>query len=509
MIKKIIIITFLLFVLNPVLVYAQPAGVPPAASSTTTATTGLPEYSGVESSIKDYLCTPSEPADGKDLERCINRLYRFGITIGAIALVLIIVFAGYMYITGGETGKGKAKGMIMNALVGMAILLGSFVLLYFINPSLVAFRPIQPPIFDAADLPSCEEIGFEDDCLATDEDAAADAVAPGTKIACPDGVINFEKSVVPSSGSNTTKICKSLMEKLKQLHAKHKITVTSTIRDANAESLCHRSGNQMSGTCADLVTNSGDWAGLCKAVKEVGGLLFINESATSGSECGRFVKTKYWSGAHLHVMLGSGGGSSSSGSSNCSTTASLPGVCAWSGADPYKLDWGTNAELKSKFDAFNSAWRAKGGVTLYALQAFRPQNYTNHIRSIWEANQLVNKNKTASQIASQGYGCSGRKTAFITDTQAKAYTSSQKSQLAAEVSRHGSNGDTPPACASDHEKGIAVDISTSASSRTVPSNYTDWIGTAVSVGLCHNIAGDEPHFALKASLPSNTNCSQR
>ncbi|HAG27173.1 TPA: hypothetical protein DCG61_00100 [Patescibacteria group bacterium] len=160
-IKILVIIGFVLVALNPVFVFAQE-------------TNALPTYSGVDSSLKDYLCTPSEPADGKDLERCINRLYRFSLSAGALVLVFFLVLAGYLYITSGETGKGKAKSILMNSLVGIAILGGSYMLLYFINPSLVAFKPIQPPIFDAEPIPGCEEVGFGSGCLAGDFYDSAD-----------------------------------------------------------------------------------------------------------------------------------------------------------------------------------------------------------------------------------------------------------------------------------------------------------------------------------------------
>lgn len=164
--KKILIVAFTLFIFNPVLVFAQPTDTTPST------TTALPTYGGVEESIGQYLCTPT--GDGKDLERCINRLYRFGITAGALVLVAMVVFAGYLYITGGETGKGKAKAMILNSVVGMAILLGSYALLYFINPNLTSFRAIQPPIFTADDLPGCEDVGFGENCLPGDFYDSAD-----------------------------------------------------------------------------------------------------------------------------------------------------------------------------------------------------------------------------------------------------------------------------------------------------------------------------------------------
>ena len=167
--KKIILIAFIVAVLNPFLVYAAE----PDAKTTEPVKSGvssdLPTYnSGVDNSIKDYLCTPSEPADGHDLERCVNRLYRFSLVTGFLVLIFFLVISGYVYITGGEGGKTKAKAMLINSFTGMAILLGSYVLLYFINPSLVQFKQIQPPIFDAADMPSCADVGFGEKCMASD-----------------------------------------------------------------------------------------------------------------------------------------------------------------------------------------------------------------------------------------------------------------------------------------------------------------------------------------------------
>lgn len=154
---------FTLIVANPVVVMAQ--GTTNTNTPSSGVTGSVTTYKGVESSITEYLCTPSVGADGRDLERCVNKLYRFGIAFGAIALVFFIVFAGYMYMSGGETSKGKAKGILQNALVGMGILLFSYVLLRFINPNLVLFKPIQPPIFTSADLPTCAALGLGDGCV--------------------------------------------------------------------------------------------------------------------------------------------------------------------------------------------------------------------------------------------------------------------------------------------------------------------------------------------------------
>jgi hypothetical protein len=127
----------------------------------------VPQYVGfgVEDSIRQYLCAPSGNATGTELFDCVTKIYRFGIAFGAIALVFFVVFAGYMYMAGGETGKTKGKSILFSAITGMAIILSSFVLLKFINPDLVKIKSIQPPIFTANNIPKCEEVGLGVNCV--------------------------------------------------------------------------------------------------------------------------------------------------------------------------------------------------------------------------------------------------------------------------------------------------------------------------------------------------------
>lgn len=458
----------------------------------------LPQYnSGVDQSISAYLCTPT--GDGQDLVTCINRLYKFGITTGAVIVLFMFVIAGYLYITSGETGKTKAKQYILNSLVGLGVLMGSYILLYFINPQLTIIKPIQPPIFIAPDLPSCEEVGYGQDCVVEDEDKAAEEVSGGQRIPCPDGVIDFDSSAVPNSG-RSFKICKALMEKLKLLNAKHKIQVTSTIRDASTISRCHRSGNEMSGTCADIITKSGDWPSLCRAVREVGGLLFVNESATSNTDCGKFIKTKYWSGAHLHVMLGSGGGSGSTGGStsssgsrpNCLPVAGIPGVCGNPTNAKYKSgDWSnTKPELKTAYTNLKKKY-----PSIEAAQVYRSPEYGAYLRSIFEADAIINYKWTDAQVRGHGQYCSEKGIQYVTSADAKnPKVATWLSQNRGHISIT-----SPTTCLSDHGQGIALDIDNAPNTRA----FED---AAKTLGLCHDVpvyttkgvtsGKDTRHFAL-------------
>lgn len=163
--------------------FTSAQGVNGPLDSSNSVVNNRPIYSGVENSLQAYLCVPSKDSVGTALYSCIGKMYRFGIAFGAIALVFFIVFAGYLYITGGETGKEKGKSVFLSALTGMAIMLSSYVLLSFINPELTKIKVIQPPIFTAADLPKCVDVGLGENCV------------------LPNGQVNTGGTGVPGSAS--------------------------------------------------------------------------------------------------------------------------------------------------------------------------------------------------------------------------------------------------------------------------------------------------------------------
>ncbi len=302
---KLFILLLGIVILNPTLVLAQNTN----ANTASQASAQLPQYNrGVDTSIKDFLCAPSEVPDGQDLARCINRVYKFGVAFGAFALVFFIVWAGYMYMVGGEAAKGKAKGMIMNSLAGMGLLLGSYVLLSFINPNLVAYRPIAPPTFQA-NWPDCEDVGFEEDCLIVAPDGTTTAVpgggSGGSKVECPGGKIVSAKGLGLPTKQADEQICEAFGKLIVQ--AKPKLSgldwrITDTIGSGHLSS-CHKSGNAYSGTCADIglnVKTTANWNQVCRAMKEVG-LSPVNEADGNASDCPKYGTYSTTTGAHIHV----------------------------------------------------------------------------------------------------------------------------------------------------------------------------------------------------------------
>lgn len=123
-------------------VYAQVGNASPdnVANPSVTA-----QYKGGEDSIAAYLCTPSAPSDttNDDFYTCVNRLYRFGIAIGGSVAVFLFVMAGYLYMTGEPKAIEQAKSIVTSTLIGLLLLLSTYLLLNQINPDLIKFKPLK------------------------------------------------------------------------------------------------------------------------------------------------------------------------------------------------------------------------------------------------------------------------------------------------------------------------------------------------------------------------------
>ena len=108
----------------------------------------------------------------------LSAVYKYLIPLGAIIAVLIIMGAGLVWMTSGLSDqKGQALTWIQNAVIGLLLLVGSYVILYTINPDLI--RPATLRIQIAQPI---EYVDGGD----TDSAVTVDArTIPATGIICP------------------------------------------------------------------------------------------------------------------------------------------------------------------------------------------------------------------------------------------------------------------------------------------------------------------------------------
>jgi|SRR3989344_7035302 len=72
---------------------------------------------------------------------CLQKVYIFALGAGSLIALLMIVLAGYRYMTaqGNAEQVEGAKDSFASAFIGLIIIFIAFILLYLINPDLVGF----------------------------------------------------------------------------------------------------------------------------------------------------------------------------------------------------------------------------------------------------------------------------------------------------------------------------------------------------------------------------------
>lgn len=102
---------------------------------------------------------PVFPVDGvlpagaqrASIGNCVAKIYVFALGAGGLVALLMIILAGYRYMTasGNAESVSKAKDGLQSAFTGLIIIFIGFILLYLINPELVQFKNINsslPPL---------------------------------------------------------------------------------------------------------------------------------------------------------------------------------------------------------------------------------------------------------------------------------------------------------------------------------------------------------------------------
>ncbi|MFA6494772.1 MAG: PKD domain-containing protein [Candidatus Paceibacterota bacterium] len=97
---------------------------------------------------------PSFTQQGQSPADFVKSLYDYALGIVAGAAVIMIVYGGVKYVASGgnAAAKGDALDIIKNAIFGVVLLLGGFIILYTINPELVNLK--NPTVPNVPTLPS-------------------------------------------------------------------------------------------------------------------------------------------------------------------------------------------------------------------------------------------------------------------------------------------------------------------------------------------------------------------
>ena len=85
--------------------------------------------------------------ESSELPQLIQYLYEWGIALGGLAAFIALLTAGFLFLTsaGNPTQMSEAKSRIQSAVIGLVLLLGSWLILHTINPELTTFKPLVMP----------------------------------------------------------------------------------------------------------------------------------------------------------------------------------------------------------------------------------------------------------------------------------------------------------------------------------------------------------------------------
>ncbi len=85
--------------------------------------------------------------DSSELPQLIQYLYEWGVALGGLAVFVVLLYSGFQYLisTGNPAQITATQESIKSAVIGLVLLLGSWLILYTINPELTTFKPLIMP----------------------------------------------------------------------------------------------------------------------------------------------------------------------------------------------------------------------------------------------------------------------------------------------------------------------------------------------------------------------------
>ena len=105
---------------------------------------------------------PGLPASVSDPGEYVRYLFIFGLSLAGFLAVGAVAVGGIKYILAGSSvgNVTDARNLIVGALMGVGLLLGSYLLLYTIDPNLVNLSPRQLDVINVPEPPSPPDSGL-------------------------------------------------------------------------------------------------------------------------------------------------------------------------------------------------------------------------------------------------------------------------------------------------------------------------------------------------------------
>jgi hypothetical protein len=190
-----------------------------------------------------------------DFPGMILAIYKFGIWTVGIAGFFMLVVGGFMYMAsaGNTSSAGSAKGIVIDALIGIAAALGAYLFLYVINPDLTKMNIS----FTTVDVTETEGTGGS--TAGSTKGACVGAICasckPGTICAeCKScGIFSNDYSALCYNGGKVGNSgCKLNSTLAAKLNAANLSSVGAQVSEAWPPTVYHSAKCHQDGTCADV-----------------------------------------------------------------------------------------------------------------------------------------------------------------------------------------------------------------------------------------------------------------
>ncbi len=136
------------------------------------------------------------------LSQYISGIYRLSVGLGAILAAVMIVFGGFKYLLAATVPDVKdGKSIIQDAVIGLVVLLSSFLILKTINPKLVETGPVRIQQITAVQ-PSDDSV-FDSLAMSADPDSPAEGVNISSNGAGPARFCRQNLAANPRPGNST------------------------------------------------------------------------------------------------------------------------------------------------------------------------------------------------------------------------------------------------------------------------------------------------------------------
>ena len=240
--KKIVLLVLLLIVIVPGQASAQ---------NQDTDTKEYTVLAPLPGTVKDPNC--SGLSCKADLASYIPGLFKLVIGLAAVLAVGFIIWGGIQYITtDAVTGKEEGKKRIRDAIIGLVMIIGAYLILYTINPNLLQFNltigALRPPTFAPGTLAGANP------CTDAESEICAQEKAVRTRLGNADISTNGNNECTPSG-------CRTVVSNLTEPSITGLIAMKTDcgcniqITGASETGVHSATGGHEQGTSVDLAVN--------------------------------------------------------------------------------------------------------------------------------------------------------------------------------------------------------------------------------------------------------------